>query len=373
MISQNSTFVFRFSLFLDTSQQHENNHVKGLQSIREVRVRRETIVDDVLDLFGDPTILQCSLAVTFDDETGLDFGGLTQELFSTFWDAVWDNYFEGETAKVPFVPPQSIGNSKPAFQAIGRVLSHGWILKKEIPILFCEASLVAVIHGQDNVTDDVLLRSFHFYISQFERDILKRFATEDSKDPSVVDTMWSIYTRFGMTCSPADSLVHLNVHIMEMARSEFLFKPMVFLQWIKEGIMDSDMQLITSQLSFEKIQELYEVLPPSNDRVLNKITHKEDVIRNDQQRVLDFLKISVGNMDEKYLARFLRFVTASTVTPQKPIVVQFNAATGVKRAPLSYTCSNTLILPTTYSSLGEFKRELYAVLGHSEAFDFMLP
>ncbi len=265
----------------------------------------------------------------------------------------------------PFVPPQSIGNSKPAFQAIGRVLSHGWILTKEIPILFCEASLVAVIHGQDKVTDDMLLRSFHFYISQFERDILKRFATEDSKDPSVVDTMWSIYTRFGMTCSPADSSVHLNVHIIEMARSEFLFKPMVFLQWIKEGIMDSDVQLITSQLSLEKIQELYEVLPPSNDRVLNKITHKEDVIRNDQQRVLDFLKISVGNMDEKYLARFLRFVTASTVTPQKLIVVQFNAATGVKRAPLSYTCSNT--------SLGEFKQELYAVLGHSEAFDFMLP
>ncbi|CAB4032375.1 E3 ubiquitin- ligase TOM1-like, partial, partial [Paramuricea clavata] len=109
-----------------TSQTDENHDDKNLQSVREVHVRRATIVDDVLNQFRDPTILRCSLAVTFNDETGLDFGGLTQELFSTFWDAVWDMYFEGETAKVPFVPPQSIANSKAAFKAIGRVLAHGW-------------------------------------------------------------------------------------------------------------------------------------------------------------------------------------------------------------------------------------------------------
>ena len=249
--------------------------------------------------------------MTFDDETGLDFGGLTQELFSTFWEAVWDKYFEGETAKVPFVPPQSITNSKAAFNAVGRVLTHGWVPTKQIPILFCEASLIAAIHGQDKVTDDILLRSFHFYISQFERDILQHVTTDGSKQPFAVhiDSLWTMYTRFGMTCPPADSLDHLNMHIIEMARSEFLFKPMVLLQWIKEGVMESHMQLVSSQLTLEKIQKLYEDLSPSNEKVLRMIKHKEDVIRSDQQRVLDFLKISVGNMDEKLLAKFLRFVT----------------------------------------------------------------
>ena len=103
------------------------------------------------------------------------------------------------------------------------------------------------------------------------------------------------------------------------------------------------------------------------------INHEEDVIKSDQERVLDFLKISVGNMDDKLLAKFLRFVTAPTVSLQKPIIVQFNAATGLRRAPSTYTCSSTLILPTTYSSLGEFKRELYAVFGSKESFDFTLP
>jgi hypothetical protein len=180
-------------LFLATSQTDENHDDKNLQSVREVHVRRATIVDDVLNQFRDPTILRCSLAVTFNDETGLDFGGLTQELFSAFWDAVWDKYFEGETAKVPFVPPQSIARSKAAFKAIGRVLAHGWVLTKQIPILFCEASFIAAIHGQDKVTDEILLRSFHFYISQFERDILQHVANGDSKQPRVVEhlhTFW---------------------------------------------------------------------------------------------------------------------------------------------------------------------------------------
>ena len=204
---------------LDTSQTDENNSDTNLQCVREVHVRRETIVEDVLNLFSDPTVLKFNIAVTFDDEAGLGFGGLTQELFSMFWDAVWDKYFEGETAKVPFVPPQSIANSKATFNAIGRVLAHGWVLTKQIPILFCEASLIAAIHGQDKVTNEVLLRSFHFYISQFERDILQRAAIGDGKQPCVEDSLWMIYTCFGMTCPPADSLAHLNKHVVEMARS----------------------------------------------------------------------------------------------------------------------------------------------------------
>lgn len=41
-------------------------------------------MDDVLELYRD-TILQCCLAVRFHDEQGLDVGGLTQKLFTTFW------------------------------------------------------------------------------------------------------------------------------------------------------------------------------------------------------------------------------------------------------------------------------------------------
>ena len=99
---------------------------------------------------------------------------------------------------------------------------------------------------------------------------------------------------------------------------------MPLLQWLKEGLMEADMELVSGQLSLEKIEMLYEVLPPTTERVIRMITHKEDILRNDQQRVFDFLKISVGSMDQQLLVKFLRFVTAATVSPQKPIVVQFN-------------------------------------------------
>ena len=56
---------------------------------------------------------------------------------------------------------------------------------------------------------------------------------------------------------------------------------MVLLQWIKEGIMESYMQLVCRQLTLEKIQKLYEDLSPTNEKVLEMINHEEDVIKSD--------------------------------------------------------------------------------------------
>lgn len=173
-----------------------------------------------------------------------------------------------------------------------------------------------------------------------------------------------------MTCAPANSSAQLNEHIIEMARSEFIFKPMPLLHWLKEGIQEAGTVSICNQLSLATIQKLYEVLPPTNKGVLDMITHKEEDLRGDQQRVLNFLKICIGNMDGSCLEKFLRFVTATTVNPQKPITVQFNSTAGLRRAPSSSTCSSTLFLPTTYSSLAEFKQELHAVLNQDESFEY---
>ena len=131
------------------------------------------VLSDVLKLYEDSSILRYRLAVKFDGEAGLDSGGVTKDLFCTFWESAWDKYFDGDSVKVPFVAPQNIASSKSVFQALGRLLIHGWILTNQIPIRFCEASLITAIHGQDAVADEVLVQSFYLYISQFERDILQ--------------------------------------------------------------------------------------------------------------------------------------------------------------------------------------------------------
>ena len=50
-------------IVLDTPQTEGNRDVKDFECVREVRVTRQTIVEDVLNEYKDSTILQCSLAV----------------------------------------------------------------------------------------------------------------------------------------------------------------------------------------------------------------------------------------------------------------------------------------------------------------------
>ena len=107
---------------------------------------------------------------------------------------------------------------------------------------------------------------------------------------------------------------------------------------------------------------------PSKERVLQSLEHSE-YLMPEQSKVLHFLKAYIGSMDDELLQQFVRFVTASTVSPQKSIDVQFNSAIGLQRAPSSSTCSSTLFLPTSYRSYSEFRKEFSLVLNHEESFE----
>ena len=61
---------------------------------------------------------------------GLDFGGLTKDLFTSLWNAAYDEYFEGETVKVPFARPHQQLQVKAVFQKFGRILYHGYSPRK---------------------------------------------------------------------------------------------------------------------------------------------------------------------------------------------------------------------------------------------------
>jgi hypothetical protein len=65
-------------------------HIKGLQQGRppiSMRVRRESLVEDVLDIFRDinADTLLYPLKVQFVGENGVDAGGLTSELYTSFF------------------------------------------------------------------------------------------------------------------------------------------------------------------------------------------------------------------------------------------------------------------------------------------------
>ena len=78
-----------------------------------------------------------------------------------------------------------------------------------------------------------------------------------------------------------------------------------------------------------EVRGLYEALVPSKERVLQSLVYSEDLMP-EQSNVVHFLKAYIGSINDELLQQFVRFVTASTVSPQKPINVQFNSTVGLR-------------------------------------------
>ena len=321
-----------------------------------------------MDLYDECTILDYKLNVKFDGESGLDFGGLTTDLFTSFWDAAFEAYFEGDTVKVPFVRPQQQLESRPVFEKLGRILYHGWLLTNQIPVRFCEASFVTLVHGEDAVDEHTLETSFLLYLSQFERDVLTQALSTSELASFQEDAILGVYQQYDMTCIPAKTPEQLRNHVITMARSQFVYKPMSTLMWMKNGIAGEKITTLQGLLPVNKIKKLYQALIPSRQKVLAKITYPED-LKPEESRVLSYLRNYIGTLDENLLDKFCRFVTGSPSAPQMPIHVGFNSTTGVRRFPSSSTCSSTLHLSTSYLSFTEFKKEFNVVLIENTSFE----
>ena len=98
-----------------------------------VIIRRDHVFEDVISLYRTKPIqvLSQEFSVEFKDERAFDAGGLTRELFSTFWEQARLTLFDGANAVVPAVHPHT---ELVHFCVIGTVLSHGYLVSGYIPV-----------------------------------------------------------------------------------------------------------------------------------------------------------------------------------------------------------------------------------------------
>lgn len=81
----------------------------------------------------------CSAILTFilEGEQGLDMDGVKREVFTLFWEMPFEKFFEGHTTLVARVGPD-IQDSN--YQAIGRAMSHSYLLTGIFPITISKVS-----------------------------------------------------------------------------------------------------------------------------------------------------------------------------------------------------------------------------------------
>lgn len=100
-----------------------------------------TIVADIFQLYGqNPDLTAKEVRVRFQNEQGVDGGGLIREVFALFWEQM-ECKMERNTKKVPIVTPD---NQQQFFQ-LGQILSHGYVITVYFTLSLAQAFATALI------------------------------------------------------------------------------------------------------------------------------------------------------------------------------------------------------------------------------------
>jgi hypothetical protein len=200
-----------------------------------------------------------------------------------------------------------------------------------------------------------------------DRDLFDRSMNDfDQLSSTEKENLVSLLGTFEMYAVPTVS--NITEVFIATARHLLLDKPAPLVEMMKRGIPSSQYECFWSTLTLPAIQLLFTQQLPTPAKVNNVIfAANEDAIRQDEQNCLYYLRQMVSGFDVDDLESFLRFISGSTVMPQK-ITVLFNKISGLARRPIAHTCSNTLELSTTYRSAQEMKREFKFILADPDCF-----
>ncbi|XP_021377139.1 uncharacterized protein LOC110465550 isoform X1 [Mizuhopecten yessoensis] len=138
---------------------------------QQVTVRRDHVFGDLMDL--DPGVLQHRLGDTFAGESGEDAGGLTKDLFSTFWEQACSRLFTSEDVLVPHLPPHRFSQASSIYPVLGRILCHGLALTKGFPLQICRTVLISTALGQIAEDKKIILEDFLLFVSEHERALTR--------------------------------------------------------------------------------------------------------------------------------------------------------------------------------------------------------
>lgn len=138
----------------------------------EVVVKRDTLLEDLLIFYSNADSLDSRPKVSFDGETGDDFGGLTKEMFTSFWKEAYKSFFHGENCKVPFIPLYRLRKESSSCVANGRVLTHMAGLTRSLPCQIARSTFINLVFNA-TADEECLLSDLLLFVTEGERRLLK--------------------------------------------------------------------------------------------------------------------------------------------------------------------------------------------------------
>jgi hypothetical protein len=335
------------------------------RGIRHV-ISRSNIYEDVIKLYSSSTndiLKERPFRVRFSGEKAFDIGGVSRDMFAAFYEKAYVQLFDGPSMLTPIDHPDFSTSPLPVF---GTIMSHAYFVAGTLPVKIAFPSLCAMLLGNpSSIPREVLFQSFIESLDHHEASMVKkaslvaRSADTDTQFPEDLRAgLIEVYSRFGVRQIPKPG--NFSKLIIDIAKFYFLRKPAAAIDEVKSGIPCVHAPF-WKNLSTGELYGIFRALQATPAKVLALLENVKGSNQS-QERVFNYLRQYVGNMQQDELHNFLRFVTGSSVCSSTVISVVFNALDGLARRPIGHTCSRTLELSTSYASYLDLVQEFRAVL-----------
>lgn len=301
-----------------------------------------------------------NMSVRFSGELAVDFGGVTRDFFSGFWEETYVKMFDGSALLAPVCHAEVDLHH---FEVIGTILSHGYLCCGFLPTRIAFPVLASVLLGlSTSISQEVMVRSFSEFLSLVDRKVIALALEAKEFTADTKSKVTSILSTLG--CREMPTPHNLKRLLCGLARHQFRSQPFAALCSMNAGVPKNH-QPFWLTVGVEELFTICDALTANPEKVLERIV-EPDFRNSNEQRVFGYLQQYVGGMKLDEAKRFMRFVTGSSVVTCDCIRVCFNSLSGLARRPLAHTCSNQLELPHNYNTFLEFVQEWTVLLGNED-------
>ena len=233
---------------------------------------------------------------------------------------------------------------------------------------------IAVIIGEESLTDKDFLDAFLEYVLEYEAVVLRKALKEaemGKMDTATQQQVLEFLSPYGIRTLPTSK--NMKSLLISTARCELVQKVNRSISKFREGLLEMG-SCIYAEAQKDDILQLYTDLSPSPTKVLSLMKADVDgALTKSQEEVFQYLKRYVSAADSGTLNRLMRFITGSHYIVAKEIKVVFHPSIGNLPCLVAHTCGCTVDLPVgSYLGFTDFKTQLDNILYNPESWKFYL-
>ena len=326
-------------------------------------MNRDNVLKNMIREFLDDGIMNHNIEVVFIDQQGeVEKGrgaGLLREALSAFWHEYFMSLSVGAEAKVPLIQHDY---QKAQWESVTRVLVVGFIQANYFPISMSLAFFASSRFGEESVSSQVFIESFHKYVSKDECETLQKCNDSNEYDPGNDGDVLDFLSSYKCYRVPTKEAMP-NI-ILELAHQEIIQKPKYIANAWSPII--AHLKSYAQFMNVESLKEMHSSKKPTAKKIIELLnsTPSSDA----ERQCFDHLKRFIKSLDDNLLCILLQFISGSNIKEKTDLA--FNTMSGNLRSPTAHTCGPLLVIPSTYQTYNELSEEFTHILRASASWSF---